>query len=314
MLRVIVGRIVVLVPMLFLVSLGAFLLIKLVPGDPALTLAGDNPTPDQVAAIRAELDLDDPLPQQYAHWIGDAVRGDLGKSLFSSVKVSDAIQQRLPVTLSLAVGAFVVAIVIGLPAGILAATRRGRLADKIVTAFSSLGIALPAFWVAVLLVTFLAIRNKLLPAVGFVGITEDPIEWARHLVLPSLALGTVAAAEIAQQVRASMVDVLRSDYIRTARAMGMRERTVIGRYALRNALGPSITVAGLQLVYFLGGTVVVENIFGLSGIGSLAISAADRRDFPVLQGVVLVAVVVALSINLLVDLTYSLLDPRVRHR
>jgi peptide/nickel transport system permease protein len=310
--RTVLKRLAALVPLLFVVSFLVFTLLLLVPGDPAVTLAGDNPTPEQIEETRARLGLDNPVLVQYGRWVGDALHGDLGTSLYSSTSVTDAVMSRLPVTLVLTTAAMFVALIMAIPLGLLAARREGGFVDRFSTVFCSVGIALPSFWIGLVLIIVFAQRVEWFPSVGYVPFAEDPLEWARHLVLPAIALGTVAAAETTRQLRGSMVDVLGSDYVRTARSSGIRDRTVTTKHALKNAAGPVLTVVGIQVTFLLGGSVIIEQMFAIPGLGSLAITAVLARDIPMIQGVVIVAVVVAVVVNLAVDLGYALVNPKVR--
>lgn len=310
--RAVVRRLLALIPLLLVVSFIVFSLLFLTPGDPAVTLAGDNPTPEQIAEIRVQLGLDDPLIVQYGRWVTDAVQGDLGTSLYSSTTVSEAIVSRLPVTLSLTGAAILFSLVVAVPLGLLSARRPGGAADRVSTGVATIGIALPSFWVGMVLIIVFALRLDWLPPVGYVNFGDDPLSWARHIVLPAIALGTAAAAETTRQLRGAMLEVLDSDYVRTARSKGMRQRTVLYKHALKNAGSPVLTVLGLQVTFLLGGSVIIEQMFAIPGLGSLAITAVLARDIPMIQGIVLVAVVVAVSVNLIVDLAYAWLNPKVR--
>ncbi|MDW3215271.1 MAG: ABC transporter permease [Ilumatobacteraceae bacterium] len=310
--RAVVRRLLALIPLLLVVSFIVFSLLLLTPGDPAITLAGDNPTPEQIAEIRSQLGLDDPIIVQYGRWVSDAVRGDLGTSLYSSASVTDAIWSRLPVTLSLTGAAIIFSVMVAVPLGLLAARRPGGVIDHASTGVATIGIALPSFWIGMVLIIVFALRLGWFPPVGYVSFGDDPLEWARHMVLPAIALGTAGAAETTRQLRGAMLDVLDSDYVRTARSKGMRGGTVLYKHALKNAGSPVLTVLGLQVTFLLGGSVIIEQMFAIPGLGSLAITAVLARDIPMIQGVVLVAVVVSVGINLLVDLAYAWLNPKVR--
>jgi len=310
--RAVVKRLLALIPLLLVVSFMVFSLLLLTPGDPAVTLAGDNPTPEQIAEIRNQLGLDDPLVVQYGRWVSDAARGDLGTSLYSSVSVTDAITSRLPVTLSITAAAILFSILIAVPLGLLAARRPGGLVDRLSTGVATVGIALPSFWVGMVLIIVFALRFGWFPPVGYVHFGDDPVGWAHHIVLPAIALGAAGAAETTRQLRGAMLDVLDSDYVRTARSKGMRARTVLYKHALKNAGSPVLTVLGLQVTFLLGGSVIIEQMFAIPGLGSLAITAVLARDIPMIQGIVLVAVVVSVGVNLLVDLAYAWLNPKVR--
>ena len=312
MLRLVVRRLVALVPLLFIVTLIVWGLLLLVPGDPALSIVGNDATPDQVAAIRAELGLDDPGYVRYFRWLGDIVRGDLGTSLFTSYEVTDAIQDRLPVTISLVGASFVLAVLIGVPSGILAARKRGSLLDRTLTVGTSVGVAVPNFWLGLVLITFLSLRWGWFPAGGYVALTDDPVDWAYHVTLPAVTLALAAAAEIGRQTRAGMVDVLEQDFVRTHRAKGLTERQIVTKYALKSAMMPVVTVSGLQIARLFGLSTLVEQIFNMPGVGQLAIDAVFKRDIPVIQGVVLLVTLVVVFANLIVDVSYGYLNPKVR--
>ena len=310
--NLIARRLLSVVPVLFIVAIIVFLLTFLVPGDPAFTIAGESATPQQIAQTRERLGLNDPVLTQFGHWLGGAVQGDLGTSLFSSQNVTDAIALRLPVTLSLTIGALLVAILIGIPAGILAANRRGKATDRILTVGTSVGIAFPNYFLGLLLILLFALKGKLLPATGYVPISDGIGLWLQHLVLPCVTLGLSAAAVTTRQLRSSLSGVLTQDYIRMARAKGMRGRVIIVKHALKNAMVPVVTVLGTQVAFLLGGAVLIEQIFGLPGIGSLAYNAVVTRDVPMIQGTVLIGAVMVLLVNLLVDISYGWLNPKVR--
>jgi peptide/nickel transport system permease protein len=314
MLQLIVRRLFIMIPVLFLVSLIVFSLILLVPGDPAVTLAGENATQEQIDATRTRLGLDDPVIEQYGRWVGNALQGDLGTSLFSSQKVTDAIVQRMPATLSLAGGAILLSVLIGIPAGILSALFRGRWPDRTIGLGAASALAMPNYFIAMLLILFFAIWNPIFPATSFVPFTEDPYEWAKHLILPWITLGLASAAVITRQLRSSLIGVLGQDYVRTARAKGMRGRTVVLKHASKNAAIPVVTVLGTQVAFALGGSVIVEGVFGIAGVGQLAISSVQKRDLPMIQGIVVMTTLLVLFCNLLVDLAYGYLNPKVRVR
>lgn len=312
MLRYTVRRVLMIVPLLFLVSLGVFALVLMIPGDPAITIAGENATEAQIEATRERLGLNDPLLVQYAGWAGNALTGDLGSSLFSNESVVGAIAGRFPVTLSVTFAAMVIALLIAVPAGIVAALRRGRWQDRGATLFASVGISLPNFWVGILLIMAFALAFPIFPAVGYTPLSEGVGPWVVGLVLPGVTLGTTLAAEITRQLRGSLSDTLQKDFIRTARANGLRPRAVIGRHGLKNAAVPVVTVLGFQIGFLLGGSVIVERVFGLPGLGDLAIRAVLQRDIPMIQGIVVVAALIVMLVNLVVDLSYGWLNPKVR--
>jgi peptide/nickel transport system permease protein len=314
MAQLVIRRLLALIPMVFLVSLMVFALVLLIPGDPAITISGENASAAQIQATRERLGLDDPVLVQYGRWAGNAVQGDLGTSLFSSRSVSSAISERFPVTLTLTVAALIVALLIAIPAGVIAAMNRGTWIDRLATMGASAGVAMPSFWVGLVLIILFAIWNPWLPALGYVSLRDDPGDALKHLILPSITLGMAASAETTRQLRSALSDVLHQDYIRTARAKGLRGRAVIVRHALKNAAVPVITVIGLQVSVLLGGSVITEQVFGIPGLGQLAISAVLQRDIPMIQGIVVVTTIVVLVVNLLVDLSYGWLNPKVRAR
>jgi len=312
MLMTVVRRMVMAIPLLFASSIVVFSLVLAVPGDPAVTLAGDNATPERIEAIRVTLGLDQPLVEQYLTWLGNVLQGDLGTSLLSSKSVSDTILERLPVTLSLALTAIVIGLLIGVPAGVIAALNRNRWPDRVATVGASAGMAMPNFWLGLVFVVVFAVKNPWFPPSGYVRITEDPWEWLRHILLPALTLGTAASAEITRQLRGSLSDVLSTDYVRTARAKGLRRWSVVGKHAAKNASIPVVTVVGLQFSLMLGGTVAVERVFGIPGLGSSIVDAVLGKDLPMIQAIVLLLTVAVVFINLAVDIAYGYLNPKVR--
>ncbi len=306
-------RLAAMVPLLLLITFAVFALVLLIPGDPARTLAGGtHADPAEIIRIRHQLHLDQPLVAQYWRWLTHVVRGDLGRSLFQHQGVAAGIGQRLPLTLSLALGGFLLTIIVGLPLGILAGTRPGTAPDRAATVGSSVAIAMPDFWLAIVLVVVFAVKTHLLPAIDYVGLAKSPFQWFRHLILPWIALGLGGSATLARQVRGSLIDTMDQDYIRTARAMGLPEREVIGKLALKNALTPAMTILGIQFAYLLGGTVIIEQIFSLPGLGGFILAAIDNRDLPIIQGVVLLTAVVFVVVNMFVDIGYGVLNPKVR--
>ncbi len=299
-------RLVLAIPVLFGVSLGVFLMAQLVPGDPATVLAGDTASADQIARIREDLGLDQPLPVQYALFIERLVlHGSLGESTRTHREVLVEIMDRMPYTLELAIGAVILSTIAGVAAGIVAAIRRGRVADYSVMGVAAFALSIPSFLIAILMILLFSLQLRWLPVTG-AG------TW-QHLVLPTTALALHSAAVKARITRSSMLEVLGHDYLRTARAKGLRERVVVTRHALKNALIPITTLIGLQFGSLLGGAFIIENIFGWPGIGRLATQAVFNRDFPVVQGTVLVGAVIYFTANLLVDLLYAWLDPRIRY-
>jgi peptide/nickel transport system permease protein len=306
-------RLAAMVPLLILITIGVYALVLLIPGDPARTLAGGlHAQPSEIVRIRHELHLNEPFFAQYWNWVSHVVRGDLGTSLFQHESVGSAISSRFPLTLSLALGGLFVSILIGLPIGILAGTRPGKVADRSATVVSSAGIAIPDFWLAIVLALIFAVKLHVLPDLGYVGLTHSPWGWFQHLLLPWFALGVAGGATLARQVRGEMIDVLDQDYIRTARSLGIPERQVIRRLALKNALTPAMTIVGIQFAFLLGGTVIIEQIFSIPGLGSLMLQAIDTKDLPIIQGVVLLTAVIFVVVNLVVDIGYGILNPKVR--
>ncbi|MFE7243106.1 ABC transporter permease [Streptomyces sp. NPDC057580] len=300
------------VPLVFLVSVAVFGLVHLIPGDPAVTLAGDNPTPEQVESIRTALGLDRPVVIQYVDWLRHVLQGDLGASLYQRTPVVEGIAGRLPITLSLTLAAMVVALVIGVPAGVVAASRRGSWIDRAVTVLTTIGIAVPSFWLGLVLIVVFSLQLQWFPAVGYTHFTEGPAMWLWQITLPAITLGVHGAAELARHTRSAMHDALGQDYVRTARAQGLPGGRVLAKHALKNAGVPVLTIAGFQFSILMGGAVIVEQIFGIPGLGSLAIDAVIQKDLPVIQGVVLVAALIVMLTNLLVDLAYGYLNPKVR--
>ena len=310
--RFIVRRLVLSVPILLLVSIMVFGLIHLIPGDPATVILGQEATPEIKAALRHELGLDQPIAVQYATWLGRVLRGDLGRSLVDRTPVIDQIKQRLPVTLELTIGTFLVALLIALPAGILSATRRGSVVDYSSTLLALGGLSIPSFWLAIMFILFFAVRLRWLPASGFVPLTQDPRANLAAMIMPMVATGIRESAALTRMLRSSMLEVLSADYVRTARGKGLSEWLVVMRHALRNALVPAVTSAGLLLAGLLGGLVITETVFAIPGFGRLIVEAIYQRDFVTVQGAVLVSALLVVLINLMVDVVYALIDPRIR--
>jgi peptide/nickel transport system permease protein len=296
---------------LFGVSVGVFAIVHAVPGDPVRLALGTRFDPETYATLRRESGLDRPLVSQYFSWLGGLCQGDLGVSFRSEEPVADVIGTRLPATISLAVAAIVVAGLISVPLGLLAASRPRSVADRLATLASQVGISVPDFWLGILAILLFAGHLGWFPAGGYVPLSHDPARWFRHLVLPALCVGVVSGAVLTRFVRAAALDVLNSDHVRTARAKGLPERTILRRHVLRNASVPVLTVAGIQLAYLLSGVVVVEIVFSWNGLGQLALQSVQSRDYPVLQGAVLLFALVFLLINLVVDALVALVDPRV---
>ena len=306
-------RLLSLIPLLLLVTFGVFVLVALVPGDAAVTLAGgESATPERIAEIRVQLHLDDPLIEQYGRWLGGAAQGDFGSSLFTKAPVADEIIRRVPITLGLVFAALVVGLMIGVPLGVLSALRQGRAVDGASRVGTSVALAVPNYWLGIELVVLFAVTWKVLPPSGYVKFTDDPLGWMEHMVLPAVALGLWSAASLARQIRASLIDALDSRYVRTAWAKGSGTSRVVLKHAMKNAAIPVITVLGLQIGFLLGGTVIIEQIFSIPGIGPYFIRGVTSLDVPVIQGVAIVFVLFTVFLSLLVDISYGLLDPRVR--
>lgn len=310
--RLVGRRLLSLVPLLFVVSVLVFGLIALLPGDRARAIAGDDATPAQVAEVQRTLGLDRPLVVQYGHWLNRVVHGDLGRSVFVNYQVRSAIADRAPVTLSLIGAGLLLALVIGIPLGALAGSRPGGALDRVVTLGAASGVAMPNFWLGLLLLLVFSTTFHWLPATGYVALTASPSEWLRHLALPAITLGAAGAAEIVFQTRAAIRTALEQDFVRTLQASGLPRRVVVGKHALKNAMIPVVTVAGLQISRLFGFSIIVEQIFGLQGIGSLAVQSVFKRDVPVIQGIVLVVTLAILLTNLLVDVSYGYFNPKVR--
>jgi peptide/nickel transport system permease protein len=312
-LRFMAQRVAMAVPVLLLVSLFVFLLLDLLPGDAAVTIAGENASPEQIEQTRQRLGLDLPLLERFWDWLSSAVRGDLGTSLYTGQSISQAVGERLPVTASLAMVALLLAVVVAVPLGALAATRPGSLIDRGVTTVASLAMAVPPFVIALLLVVVFAIQLDVLPATGYSSIAEaGPGGWLSHLLLPAVAVAGVLGAELARQTRGSLLDALSQSYVRTARARGLRSLSVVGKHAFKNAAIPVVTVLGLQVGHILGAAVTVEFVFAMPGFGSLAVDAVNQRDVPMIQGVVFTSALVVLAANLVADLVYGYLNPKLR--
>ncbi|WP_448638445.1 ABC transporter permease [Geodermatophilus sp. URMC 63] len=297
---------------LLLVSMIVFSLQLLIPGDPAVRLAGEAPTPEQIEAVRETLGLNDPFLYRYVEWLGGLVQGDMGTSLGTTASVGDLIAGRLPVSISLIFVTLLFALLIGVPAGVVAGMRHGSVMDRLVTGVSSLGLAVPNFWVAGVLITIFAISTRWLPANGYVPISDGLGQWFSHLILPAAALSLAFAAEIARQTRASLASVWRADYVRTARAKGLSGGSILFKHAGKNAAVPVATVIGIQLAQLIGGTVVIEQVFALPGIGQLVLQSVFNSDFPVVQGVVMVSAVAVLLVNFTVDVSYLYFNPKLR--
>jgi peptide/nickel transport system permease protein len=309
----IVRRLLLFMPTLFAVSVVVFAFIHFVPGNPAAMIVGADASPEAVERVAEALGLNDPIHVQYLSWVSSAVRGDLGRSYMLDTEVTTLLISRLPVTGSLTVMAFFIAIIVGLPAGILAAIRQGTWIDSTVMFGALLGLSVPNFWLGLNLIILFAVILGWLPSGGYVSWSHDPLSAFKALLMPAFALGFSAAAVVARMTRSTVLEVMRLDYIQTARSKGVAEKLVIFRHALRNAMIPIVTVLGVVVGSLLNGSVVTETVFTLPGIGRLVVNAVARRDFPVLQGGILFVTVVYLTVNLVVDIIYTWIDPRIRY-
>jgi peptide/nickel transport system permease protein len=297
---------------LILASLVVFAGVRSLPGDPALAMAGEEATPERVAEIRTQLGLDESLVTQYFTFIGNMLRGDFGQSTRTGTQVTDLIATTLPVTLWLSAYALIVAIVIGIVLGVIAERFRGKWPEWIANAFALIGLSVPNFWLGILAILYLSVALGWFPASGYVAIEQDPLQGIYHLTLPAFILGTGLAAVIMRQTRASMIETMKTDYVRTARAKGLGGRRVLVNYGLRNSLIVVVTIVGLQLGGLISGAVVTERIFALPGFGRLTLDAVFTRDYPVIQAVVLIITVGYILINLAVDILYSVINPKIR--
>jgi peptide/nickel transport system permease protein len=313
MLTYILRRLAATIPVLVVVALFVFLLLHLGPGDPAAVIAGDFATPEHIEQIRAKLGLDRPLYIQFVEWSTKLTRGDLGQSIFSNVPVAKLIGQRLEPTLTLTVTTITFAVILAVPLGVIAAWRRGRAADRVVMVFAVLGFSLPVFVLGYVLIYVFSIKLGWFPVQGYVPLADGLWPCLRSLALPSASLGSILIALIARMTRTSMVEVLAQDYIRTARAKGLAPAPVLIIHALKNAGIPIVTTIGLAVAVLIGGVVVTESVFAIPGIGRLTVEAILQRDYPVIQGVILVFAFVYVLVNLAIDLTYGFFDPRIRY-
>ena len=313
MLGYLLRRVLAAIPVMGVVALFVFLLLHLAPGDPAAIMAGDNATPDNIAQIRQKLGLDEPIWKQFLVWIASLAQGNLGNSMFWGDPVTTLIAQRAEPTISLAVTTIGVAVIIAVFLGVVAAANAGTGIDRFVMGFAVMGFSVPVFVVGYLLIFLFAIELKWLPVQGYTPIAEGILPWLRNLVLPSVALGLAYVALIARITRATMLDVLSEDYMRTARAKGVAATPLLLKHALKNAAVPIVTVIGIGVALLIGGVVITETVFNIPGIGRLVVDAIARRDYPIIQGVIMVFSGVYVLVNLLVDLSYTFFDPRIRY-
>ncbi len=309
----IIRRVLATIPVMAVVALFVFSLLYLAPGDPAAVIAGDQATPDDVERIRASLGLDRPYLVRFGAWVWDIMHGDLGTSIFTNLPVSHMIAQRIEPTLSLMIVTLILAVSIAVPMGVVAAWKQGTTIDRAVMAFAVLGFSVPVFVVGYVLAYIFALELDWLPVQGYTPFNQGFFPWMENLILPAVALGGVYIALIARITRATMLEVLSQDYIRTARAKGAGQRSILFLHALKNAAVPIVTIIGIGIALLIGGAVVTESVFAIPGLGRLTVDAILRRDYPVIQGVVLLFSFVYVLVNLLIDLLYTLFDPRIRY-
>lgn len=312
MIKLIGQRLLAMLPLLLIVSIMTFSFTALLPSDPVDLIIGDRGSEEQYEMVRERLGLNQSFTARYFDWLGRAVRGDLGTSFFNSVRVTDAVLQRMPATLSLTLFAVLISVIVGLGAGVAAALRPRSWIDRLATFGATIGQAIPNFWFGLILVSIFAVSLRWFPATGYVLLQDSFSGWLRSITLPALALGLSTSAAIARQVRSAMVGVLQQDYIRAARAQGLSARRVVLKHALKNALVPVITVLSFQVTILLGGALIVEQVFAINGIGSLAIAAVRQQDIPMIQGIVLVLVLIVMAVQLITDILYGLINPKAR--
>ena len=310
----ILRRLVSMLPVLFIVSLISFGLLYVLPGDPALAILGENGNQERYQALRTELGLDRPLYMQYASWLGRTLSGDLGKSIRTNEPVADILMRRVPVSLYFGIAGLLFGILIGLPAAIISAIRPGTRLDLFGTVMALGGVAIPSFWQALMFMYVFAVMLRWLPPSGYTSPFVDPFLSAKMLVMPAMVLGTHSAAVIMRQGRSALIEVLEQDYVQTARAKGLREKAVIGTHALKNAMIPVVTILGLQIGNLVSGAAITETVFAIPGVARAAVDAISFRDYPVLQGAILMLTAAVIVANLITDLTYGYLDPRIRYR
>jgi peptide/nickel transport system permease protein len=300
------------IPVLFIVSVMVFLMLQLLPGDPATVILGQEATPEAIAAMRETLGLNKPLIIQYLDWIAKVLQGNLGNSLIDGTPVNQLIAERLPATLELIIGAFTVAMLIAFPAGIIAAARQNKLLDHVCTFIALTGMSIPHFWLGMMFIIFFSVKLGVLPASGYVPFSADPIANIKSMILPIVATGFRESAILMRMIRSSLLEVMQSDYIRTAAAKGLSEKQVIIGHALKNAMIPVVTTGGIMIAGLLGGLVITETIFNIPGYGKLIIDSVFSRDFITVQSTILVSAVLVIVINIIVDLLYTIIDPRIK--
>lgn len=309
-----VRRLIQMVPVLFIVSIIVFSIIHLIPGDPAVIIAGSNATDEQLVALRHEYGLDQPIWTQYLIWLKDVATGNLGTSILNGFPVNELIKRRIPATVELAIASAIIGALIALPLGIFSALRPGSMIDFATTVFSALSFAVPGFWLAILLILLFSLQLRLLPPSGRPDFSTQPLEHLKALIMPALTLGIAMAAKLTRYLRSSMLDELSRDYTRTARGKGLSEPAIVLRHVLRNSLIPVVTVFGLQVGDLLSGAIIIESIFAWPGVGRLTIQAITWRDYSILQASVMFIALAFLIVNLLTDLLYGFIDPRIRYK
>lgn len=307
----IVRRLVQVIPVLILVSIIVFVMIRLIPGDPAIVLLGTDVTPEQIDAERVKMGLDQPIYVQYVIWAGNMIRGDFGNSFINNYPVSQLILKKFPATLELSLAALLVAMLLSLPFGIISALDNGRWPDRLITLYNSLAMGIPSFWLGILLILVFALHLKWLPPSGFADIVESPTEGIRYIVMPAMTLGVFISAVWARFIKSSILETIHQDYVRTAHSKGLPQNLVMTRHVLRNAMIPVITVVGLNFGSLLGGAVITESIFDWPGVGRLLVQSLLTRDYSIVQALIMIAVLVYLMVNLVTDLLYAVVDPRI---
>ncbi len=313
MTRYVTQRLLSIIPVLFGISVVVFLLVRLIPGDTVQIMLGTEANPEQVQTLRRALGIDRPIPVQFVDWFGKVLRGDFGESVRTSRAVLPDVAARFGVTVQLALFSMFIALLLAIPLGVASAARRGSLTDGVARVVGLLGLSIPNFWLGTLLILFVSQKLGWLPPVGFVSVLDNPWLSLQTLILPSIALGAALAAYVLRMLRSSLLEVLRQDYVRTARAKGLREGAVLYGHALKNSFIPVLTVIGIQIGHLLGGAVIIEEIFSLPGMGRFLLNGIYQRDYPVVQGAVLFVALVLSLVNLLVDILYAWLDPRIRY-
>lgn len=311
--KYIVKRILNMIPTLFIVAVIVFLITRMIPGDPAAVMLGPQAGAEEVKALSEKLGLDEPLHVQFLEYFGNIIQGDLGTSLAYSQPIIDLILERFPNTVILAISALLIAIIVGVPIGIIAATRQNSILDYAVTAVSLIGVSMPVFWLGVMLVLYFSVNLGWFPSTGMGSMDEGFMNFIRHLILPSITLATIPTAQFARITRSSMLEVISKDYVKTARSKGLKEFVVICKHAFKNALTPLLTVMGLQISSLLGGAVLTETIFSWPGMGLLIMDAIEKRDFVVVQGTVLFVAFIFVTVNLVIDILYKVVNPKINY-